>query len=147
MHPGLLLLGGAALGALALKVMKESTARAAQAQADIQNVQKMAVTKFEPGKSYSIQLMVTSDIGTRDVPTATAVIKSTFEQLGWKILSTPVPRGDANVNKFKAGEPSEWIVNGVWRRRDMDSMPTVPSWLGMAMAYKLPAADDPSAVI
>lgn len=147
MHPGLLLIGGAALGALALKAISSSKAQAEKSEADRQKVLGMAATSFEAGKSYSCQLMVTNAIGTKDLVTATNVIKSTFEQLGFKMLSTPVPKGDENIKKFGAGEPSEWVFQGVWRRRDMSTIPTAPAWVGMLMAYKMPVSDDLSAVI
>lgn len=147
MHPVLLLLGGAAAGALALNMKKKADEKAKEDEAARQKVLSQAASEFKAGNAYSVQMMVTKDIGTNDVATASKVIGATMEQLGWKLLSTPVLRGDKAKEAFTKGEPSEWVFSGVWRRKDTKTMTVAPQWLGMAMAYNLPIAPDPSAII
>lgn len=147
MHP-LALVAVAAGGAVAWDWWKGRAANAAQDEAARQKALSMAATSFEPGLSYSVQMMVLPDkLGVKDVVTASAAIKSTMEQFGWKVLSTPQLRNAAAKAAWDKGQPAEWVFTGVWRRRDKQFMDVVPPWLGMAMAFRLPLPKDESAVI
>lgn len=129
----------AAAGAFILnKVQKDAQKDAAEQQAR-HNALSLAATEFEQGKTYAVQLMVTPDIGTKDPVTASKVIQSTMEQLGWKVLSTPVTRGPSDASAFITGQPSQWVFSGQWTKTDK-FMNVVPAWLGSAMAFKLPVA-------
>lgn len=129
----------AAAGAFILnKVQKDAQKEAAEQQAR-HNVLSLAATEFEQGKTYAVQLMVTPDIGTKDKVTASKVIQSTMEQLGWKVLSTPVPRDPSAETAFFTGQPAQWVFSGQWTKTDK-FMNVVPPWLGSAMAFKLPVA-------
>jgi len=130
---------GAAGGALILSKIQKDKAQAIQAEASRQSVLNMAATEFVQGKTYAVQLMVTPTIGTRDPVTASNVIKSTMEQLGWKVLSTPVVRDPAAGVAFGTGQASQWVFSGQWTKTDK-FMNVVPPWLGSAMAFLLPVA-------
>ncbi len=130
---------GAAAGALILNKVQKDKARAFQEEGARQSVLGMAATEFQQGKTYAVQLMVTPTIGTKDVVTASNVIKSTMEQLGWKVLSTPVTRDPAAATAFLTGQPSQWAFSGQWTKTDK-FMNVVPPWLGSAMAFLLPVA-------
>ncbi len=130
---------GAAGGALLFSKVQKDKARAIQEESARQNVLNMAATEFQQGKTYAVQLMVTPTIGTKDPVTASNVIKSTMEQLGWKVLSTPVTRDPAAATAFLTGQPSQWVFSGQWTKTDK-FMNVVPPWLGSAMAFLLPVA-------
>lgn len=147
MHPLLLALGAAAGGITLFKVWENHSQNKAQEEVNRQKVLGMAASELEAGKTYSLQIMVTNAIGTKDVPTASNVIASSLQQLGWKLLGSPVLRSDADKNAFAQGQPSQWVLTGVWRRRDKKYMDVVPAWLGMALPFKQPVADDPSAIL
>lgn len=131
---------GAAAGALLFNSVQKSKQNALAAEAARQAALNLAVTELTQGKTYAVQLMVTRDIGTKDVPTASAVIKSTMEQLGWKVLSTPAFRdAKADGAAFSAGQPAQWVFSGQWTLADK-SMKVSPGWMGSAMAFLLPVA-------
>jgi hypothetical protein len=62
-----------------------------------------------------------------------------MEQLGWKVLSTPVTRGPSDAVAFATGQPAQWVFSGQWTKTDK-FMNVVPPWLGSAMAFQLPVA-------
>lgn len=127
-------------GALVLKKIQSMKAAAFEAETARQNVLASAVTEFQQGKTYAVQLMVTSAIGTKDVATASAVIKSTMEQLGWKVLSLPALRSnDVDGTAFQTGQPSQWVFSGQWTKTDK-TMSVSPSWMGQALAFLLPVS-------
>lgn len=130
---------GAAAGALVLSSVQKSQQKAVADEAARQAALNMAVTSFVQGKTYAVQLMVTSSIGTKDKVTASAVIKATMEQLGWKVLSTPVTRGPADDTAFSTGQPSQWVFSGQWTLTDT-FMKVSPPWMGSAMAFLLPVS-------
>lgn len=129
----------AAAGALILSKVQKDKAQAIQAESARQSVLNTAATEFQQGKTYAVQLMVTPTIGTKDPVTASNVIKSTMEQLGWKVLSTPVTRDPGAATAFLTGQPSQWVFSGQWTKTDK-FMNVVPPWLGSAMAFLLPVA-------
>lgn len=148
MHPGILVLGAAAGGAYLYKWAKESAAAKAEAEAAQKRVLASQAFTLDAGKAYSVQMAVDQKVlGVKDLVTATQAIKSTMEQLGWKLLSTPVLRNDAAKAAWDKGEVSEWVFSGVWRRADKNIIDVTPQWLGQTIIYKLPVADDPSAII
>lgn len=129
----------AAGGAMLMNKVAKDKAVAQEQEVARQRALSMAATEFTQGKTYAVQLMITDKIGTKSVPTASAVIKSTMEQLGWKVLSTPVTRGQSDTNAFAAGQPSQWMFSGQWTKTDK-FMAVSPPWLGSAMAFELPVA-------
>lgn len=135
----LLVVLGVAGGALIMNKVQKDKAAANQAEAARQAVLTMAVTEFTQGKTYAVQLMVTNSIGTKDPVTASNVIKSTMEQLGWKVLSTPVVRGIADSTSFATGQPSQWLFSGQWTL-PAKFMSVTPAWMGSAMAFLLPVS-------
>ena len=134
-----LVLLGAAGGAFLLTRVQDAKKKSIDAENARQQSFNLAATEFVQGKTYAVQLMVTNVIGTKDVVTASNVIKSTMEQLGWKVLSTPVTRGPADATAFLTGQPSQWLFSGQWTKTDK-FMNVVPPWLGSAMAFQLPVA-------
>ncbi len=127
----------AAAGALLFAKVQRDKAIAFQEESARQAVLATAAPEFKQGKTYAVQLMVTDRIGTKDPVTASNVIKSTMEQLGWKVLSTPVTRGPQDATAFLTGQPSQWLFSGQWTKTDK-FMNVVPPWLGSAMAFELP---------
>jgi hypothetical protein len=148
MNPLIIVLGAAAGGAYLYKMASEKAAASAANDAAQKRVINSQVSTLTAGKAYSVQMAVDSKaLGTKELVTATQVIKSTMEQLGWKLLSTPVLRNDASKAAFDKGEVSEWVFTGVWRRRDKSYIEVAPQWMGQTLIYSLPVADDPSAII
>ncbi len=134
-----LVLLGAAGGAFILNGVQSAKKRSADAENARQASLNLAATEFAQGKTYAVQLMVTPSIGTRDPIQASAVIKATMEQLGWKVLSIPVTRGPADATAFVTGQASQWLFSGQWTKT-AKFMEVVPPWLGSAMAFQLPVA-------
>ncbi len=134
-----IVLGGVAAGALITRHLDRQKRIAADEESARNHVLNAAATEFEQGKTYAVQLMVTPTIGTKDPVTASNVIKSTMEQLGWKVLSTPVTRGPSDASAFLTGQAAQWVFSGQWTKTDK-FMNVIPPWLGSAMAFKLPVA-------
>lgn len=130
---------GAVGGAFLYSRVQDAKKKALEEENNRQRSFNLAATEFVQGKTYAVQLMVTPTIGTKEPVTASAVIKSTMEQLGWKVLSTPVVRGGEDGVKFATGQPSQWVFTGQWTKTDK-FMNVVPPWLGSAMAFQLPVA-------
>lgn len=130
---------GAGAGALLLNKVQTDKAKAVANEAARQAVLSTAVTEFIQGKTYAVQLMVTPVIGTKDPITGSAVIKSTMEQLGWKVLALPVTRGPSDATAFLTGQPSQWVFSGQWTKSDK-FMNVVPPWLSSAIAFLLPVS-------
>lgn len=147
MHPAMIL-AAAAGGAMVWDWWRNRATNNASDEEARKKAMQSAVTSFEAGDSYSVQMMVIPDkLGATDLVTASNAIKSTMEQYGWKILSSPQLRNDVAKAAWDKKQPAEWVFTGVWRRRDKTYMDIVPPWLGMAMVFKLPIAKDPSAII
>lgn len=128
-----ILLGAVGAAALVLPKMGKKDEPAAQAL-------RPGAPELLQGHTYTVQLTIDSPkMGTQNVATASAVIKSTFEQLGWLISSTPTTRGPGETANFNAGKASQWIFQGRWNKAEK-FMPQGPPWLGMAAAYEAPVA-------
>lgn len=136
-HP-LLFIGGALGSLFVLKHLVDKKKEADEAR---EKAYGQMAKELEQGKSYTIQLMVDPRSpqwgGVTDLVTGEQLIKATFEQLGWKVLSYPKIRSDAEAKKFYAGQPCEWVFNGTWTKADK-FMTGTPSWVGMAIPYLLP---------
>jgi hypothetical protein len=132
-------LAAAAGGALLMNKVQKDKARAFEAETARQQSLGLAASELIQGKTYAVQLVVTDKIGTKDVVTASNVIKSTMEQLGWKVLSTPVVRGPVDATAFATGQPSQWVFSGQWTKTDK-FMQVFPPWAGSAIAFLLPVA-------
>lgn len=136
MHPLVLIVGGAAL-ALAGKSYFD---KKKEQEVATQHVLGMAAKELIQGKGYTVMLEIdSSKAGTNSTATMASVIKATFEQLGWRMTSTPTPRGANDTLAFTQGRPSQWIFQGQWTKEEK-FMPQGPPWLGMAMAYPTPTA-------
>lgn len=132
MHPLVLAGGAAVLGYLGFKAMKKQEA------ADLQQKQLWGASELLTGHTYTVQASIdTSKLGTQDPSTASAVIKSTFEQLGWRVTGSAQPKGSADMQALAEGKPSQWMIQGVWTKPEK-FMTTTPQWLGMAVAYEAP---------
>ena len=138
MHP-LLIADGVVGGGLVLKHFHD---KKVQADTDREHAFKQMANELITGKTYAVQMML--DPSATDWPPqahdrtiAEQYIKTFMEQLGWKILSPPKLRNEAEASAFVAGKPSQWVFNGTWRRAEK-FMPGGPKWLGMAIPYLLP---------
>lgn len=147
MHPAILALGAVGLGWAGKKLWDDYQLKQAQAEVNRQKVIDSAARELIAGKTYAVQMMVTPDIGTRDVAMASNVIASSMQQLGFKLLGSPQLRNDAARKAFESGQPSEWLFTGVWRLASKKYLDVVPKWLGSALPFQQPAIDDPSAII
>lgn len=100
---------------------------------------------LQKGKNYAVQLMVDPSNpqwgGVKDLTTASALIKATFEQLGWRFLAAPAPRDSSAVasQKLMAGQPLEWVLTATWIR-DEPYQAVSPGWAAMALPYLIPSA-------
>lgn len=135
-----LLLGGIALAAgwgLKSAMDKRAVAKAAE---DQRKAALEPATSLQQGSTYTIQLMIVgSKTETRDAALMSNVIKTTLQQMGFDILGSPAPKDPAEAGKFQAGQDSQWIVPGAQWTRTEKSIPQGPAWLGMAVAYGMPA--------
>lgn len=140
MHP-LVLLGGGALAALGVKSFLDKRKHDQEvAQSHFQAALGMAAKELTQGKGYTVQLSIqSSKTGTNNPATMAALIKATFEQLGWRVTSTPSPLNATNTQAFVASRDSQWVFQGQWTKEEK-FMPQGPAWLGMAMAYPTPTA-------
>lgn len=133
MNPAVLA-GGALLAFLGYRALQK------QAASEDQKKMLMGVSELKTGHTYTVQLSIdTSKLGTKDPSTASAVIKATFEQLGWRVMSTPQPKAPADMQALAEGKASQWMIQGVWTKPDK-YMTQTPPWLGMAVAYEAPVA-------
>lgn len=138
MHPLILAGGALAAGWFAKSMIDKNKTSTAQQQAAFEQALGKAATELTQGKGYTVQLSIDSPkMGTKDAATASAVIRSTFEQLGWRVTSTPSPRTAAETQNFVSGRASQWVLQGQWTKAEK-AMTQGPPWLGMAMAYEMP---------
>lgn len=82
------------------------------------------------GKTYAVLTTITAQdgkpgptninnkpsgpIGTLEMNRAAAIIKATYEQLGFKFLSSPVPRDTGEASDFLNKKSSIWLFNAQW---------------------------------
>lgn len=128
-----LVLGGGALllGWLGKSYIDKSKAEARQKQL-------LGARELIQGRTYTVQASVdTSKLGTKDPSTAAAVIKATFQELGFIINSTPTPKTAGDQAALSYGGASQWMFQGQWNRAEK-FMPQGPAWLGQAAAYEAP---------
>ena len=148
MHPLVLVLGGLAAGALVMKQRQSS-----KEAADAENAARLALlgqqaSQLDAGFSYSMKFMFLPEkSGLKDVASQSALIKATFEQLGFKALSTPQPASSSAASLAAKNENAEWVFAGVWRRQDKKYIDLAVPWLGQSMLFKLPAQPDMSVVL
>jgi hypothetical protein len=108
-----------------------------------QNAVNKVASELLKGKSYAVQLMVDPANptwgGINNLERASALIKATFEQLGWRLHFNPAPRDDLKTatQKLALKQPMEWVFNGTWMR-DERYQTLSPGWVGMALPYLLP---------
>jgi hypothetical protein len=142
--PAILLYVAAAAGGAVLYNAYEKSKAPKKSDAQVVADTKVA-SELQKGRSYVVQLMVDPRQptwgGVKDLPTASALIKATFEQLGWRFLMPPTPREPTAVaaQKLAAAQPLEFVFNGTWMR-DEKYQTLSPSWVGMALPYPLPTA-------
>ena len=53
---------------------------------------------------------------TPDLAGNARYVKEVFTNLGFKVLSDPQTRDEAEAKKFFAGQPSLWVFNGQWTK-------------------------------
>jgi hypothetical protein len=129
-----LYLAAAAGGAVVYDMYKKSEAS--------KGASDQVASELIKGKSYVVQMMVNPQSpqwgGVRDLAQASALIKATFEQLGWQFLMNPTPRDPATAAaKLNALQPLEWVFNATWTRNEK-AQTMSPSWVGQALPYPLP---------
>ena len=147
-HPLVLVLGAAAAGALLMKQSQKSAEAKAAEEAARAKLLGQQASELEAGYSYSMQFMFIPEASKlQGVPNQSALIKATFEQLGFKALSTPQPADAAQQALAVQNKNASWVFAGVWRRRDKKYIDLAIPWLGQSMLFKLPAQPDMSVVV
>jgi hypothetical protein len=95
------------------------------------------VSELTQGRSYTVMAVLNKTINTNDPVTASAVLRSSFEQWGAKVLSQPTVRDADEMKKFLGGEPSTWVFSMQWTRSEK-YIPANPQWLSGASFILLP---------
>lgn len=161
MGPLAVLLGAAAAGG-AYVVYKEATKPKPLDPSKLPLIdpkgQPGLVSLLDKGRTYAILTMLDwSKIpgATPTVPDKDAMskfIKTVFgggpgaakpDGLGFKLLSDPALRGEADAKLFFAGQPSAWVMNGQWLRDErtvVDMTPELSKIFPTAAFYILPVA-------
>jgi len=116
------------------------------------------VSLLDKGRTYAILTMLdwskipgaTPTVPDKDL--MSKYIKTVFgggpgaakpDGLGFKLLSDPALRGEADAKLFFAGQPSAWVMNGQWLRdaRTVEDMtPELSKIFPVAAFYILPVA-------
>lgn len=146
-HPLLLVLAGAAGGALVANAVE--TARQKQIATDLarQQALDLSAKQLEMGRTYSVMLQIDPRHptfgGLRDPAQAAAMIKGTLESPGgtggWRLLGNPSPLDADQMAAFQAGKPSTWAFTGVWTRPET-FVREKPGWLTMAVPFLVPSS-------
>jgi hypothetical protein len=94
------------------------------------------VSSYVRGKTYTLrvttaftpdQMVGLSAAGTGDIVEGAAVVlKTTFQQQGFDVLSKPALRDQHNIDLFRTGNPAEWILNARWTRDDKSRLVIAP---------------------
>lgn len=139
-------LGSAAVGAWVYGLISSAQARNRLEQGQRQDATNQFARELEKNKTYAVQMMVNPQAPDwppqqTDLARSAALIKATFEQLGWRFppngAGDPKLRDQGNASRFFAGSPAEWILTATWIR-DERVMPAAPRWLAMALPYQIP---------
>lgn len=143
MFPFLLIILAAAGGAWMHSTYQREQQKKRDEEAFHKNVLSLSSSQLEKGRTYTAQVMIDPKSpqwgNINDLNRAAALIKATFEQLGWKFVMNPMIRNEDNARRFIAGEPNEWIFNAIWMK-DEKYQTLKPDWVTMVLAYPLPVA-------
>lgn len=131
----MLAIAAVAGGALYLYKKNETKSLPGQAPGQMPGI----VSELTQGRSYTVMAVLNRSINTNDAATASAVLKSSFEQWGAKVLSQPTVRDANEMSKFLAGEPATFIFNMQWLRPEK-YIPAAPQWLSGATFILMPIA-------
>ena len=124
MHPLLLVLGGAAAGALVANTVEAARQRKITDDLARQNALDSSAKTLEQGRAYSVMMRIDPTHpqfgGLRDVGQAAALIKATLEAPGatggWGFMAPAAPLDEEQRRLFVAGKPSTWAFSAVWTR-------------------------------
>lgn len=144
MHPVLLALVSAASGAFLFSRVAKAAEERTAAERARQAALGMSAQELVQGRTYAVQIMVDPRMpgwggaaAPKDLATASALIKATYEQLGWRLLNLPAIADVQNAQRFFAGQPALWVFSGVWSRPEKFQAIS-PDWATMTLAQELP---------
>lgn len=142
MNPVLIALASAAGGAFLFSRVAKAQEERARTDAARQATLDLTAKELKQGHAYAVQMMVDprapswgGPAAPRNLATAAALIKATYQQLGWRFLNEPATSSGV---QFIGGQPALWIWSGVWTRPE-PFQPVAPGWAVMTLAQELPS--------